>query len=73
MRHLCVFWTDGDDGTWEDIYGRTRTKDGKIVDTKTKNAPSDAPTSGGGGKYVPPALRNAGGMLTHFLSKKNST
>lgn len=32
------------DGMWEDIYGRTRGKDGHVVDSKS-------------GKYIPPALR----------------
>jgi len=52
---------DGEEETWEDIYGRTRTKDGRIIDDRTKNAPSSGTLGGGGGKYIPPALRNAGG------------
>lgn len=39
-----------DDGVWEDIYGRLRSKDGAILDGKTKNVYT-------GGKYIPPAIR----------------
>jgi hypothetical protein len=43
---------EGDDGdTWEDIYGRTRAKDGRILAGGVQE--TAAPT-----KYVPPALRN---------------
>ncbi|XP_008553465.1 nucleolar MIF4G domain-containing protein 1 homolog [Microplitis demolitor] len=34
------------DGTWEDIYGRKRDKDGNIIDEKSNS-----------GKYIPPAAR----------------
>lgn len=39
-----------DDGVWEDIYGRLRSKDGAVLDGKTKNGDT-------GGKYIPPAIR----------------
>ena len=50
-----------EDQTWEDIYGRTRTKDGAIVpDQPTPpTAGEDIGSSGGGGKYLPPAVRKA--------------
>ena len=45
------------DKTWEDIYGRTRSKDGAIVPALP--AGDEASEGGGGGKYLPPAARKA--------------
>jgi len=45
------------DKTWEDIYGRTRSKDGAIVPALP--AGDEAIDGGGGGKYLPPAARKA--------------
>ena len=47
------------DQTWEDIYGRTRTKDGAIVPDQPTPQGEDIGSSGGGGKYLPPAVRKA--------------
>ena len=48
-----------EDQTWEDIYGRTRTKDGAIVPDQPTPQGEDIGSSGGGGKYLPPAVRKA--------------
>ena len=48
-----------DQETWEDIYGRTRTKDGAIVPDQLTPQGEDIGSSGGGGKYLPPAVRKA--------------
>jgi len=50
-----------DDGSWEDIYGRKRSKDGKIVEADSEGQLTAGPSAGGGGKYVPPALRRSAG------------
>ena len=51
------------DGDWEDIYGRKRSKDGKIIQEGSEDNRQVAAegSSSGGGKYVPPALRKAAG------------
>ena len=48
-----------EDQTWEDIYGRTRTKDGAIVPDQPTPQGEVIGSSGGGGKYLPPAVRKA--------------
>ena len=48
-----------DQETWEDIYGRIRTKDGAIVPDQPTPQGEDIGSSGGGGKYLPPAVRKA--------------
>ena len=41
-------------GNWEDIYGRTRAKDGSILQPDKNND----------GKYIPPALRKIAGKFS---------
>ena len=48
-----------DQETWEDIYGRIRTKDGAIVPDQPTPQGEVIGSSGGGGKYLPPAVRKA--------------
>jgi len=50
---------DENDGVWEDIYGRTRAKDGSIINQEKNND----------GKYIPPALRKKAGFEKKDLSR----
>jgi len=54
-----------DDGYWEDIYGRKRSKDGRIVEADAEGQLTALPSTSGGGKYVPPALRRTAGATAN--------